>query len=245
CGKTALIKFLCQQILDDELAIFRIHAGISSEKIIDTMNSFIVKANECSEINSNKRLWVFLDEFNTTPSIGLFKEITCERTLLGEPLPKNLVILGACNPQRRKNPKATFDDDIGIKKDRYETQRLAHIVGSMSLLYTVVSIPETMLEYVCDYGYLDPETETKYVRAMLHSCEKLKSDSSWFEKTAVLIKISQQFFREYEDASSVSLRDVARFCRLYNWFLKSICTRELTYSIVPLWLLFHSAISFV
>ncbi|CAF3939692.1 unnamed protein product [Rotaria magnacalcarata] len=218
---------------------------LAVKKIIDTMNSFIAKANECSKINSNKRLWVFLDEFNTTPSIGLFKEITCERTLLGEPLPKNLVILGACNPQRRKNPKATFDNDIGIKKDRYETQRLAHIVGSISLLYTVVSIPETMLEYVCDYGYLDPETETKYVRAMLHSCEKLKSDSSWFEKTAVLIKISQQFFREYEDASSVSLRDVARFCRLYNWFLKSICTRELTYSIVPLWLLFHSAISFV
>ncbi|CAF4517450.1 unnamed protein product, partial [Rotaria socialis] len=226
CGKTALIQFLCQQILDDELAIFRIHAGISSEKIIDTMNSFIDKANKCSKINSNKRLWVFLDEFNTTPSIGLFKEITCERTLLGEPLPKNLVILGACNPQRHKNPKATFDDDIGIKKDRYETQRLAHIVGSMSLLYTVVSIPETMLEYVWDYGYLDPKTETKYVRAMLNSCEKLNSDSSWFEKTAVLIKISQQFFREYEDISSVSLRDVARFCRLYNWFLKSICIRE-------------------
>ncbi|CAF1607231.1 unnamed protein product, partial [Rotaria magnacalcarata] len=226
CGKTALIQFLCQQILDDELAIFRIHAGISSEKIIETMNSFIAKANECSKMNSNKRLWVFLDEFNTTPSIGLFKEITCERTLLGEPLPKNLVILGACNPQRHKNPKATFDDDIGIKKDRYETQRLAHIVGSMSLLYTVVSIPETMLEYVWDYGYLDPETETKYVRTMLNSCEKLNSDSSWFEKTTVLIKISQQFFREYEDVSSVSLRDVARFCRLYNWFLKSICIRE-------------------
>ncbi|CAM4834359.1 unnamed protein product, partial [Rotaria magnacalcarata] len=226
CGKTALIQFLCQQILDDELAIFRIHAGISSEKIIETMNSFIAKANECSKMNSNKRLWVFLDEFNTTPSIGLFKEITCERTLLGEPLPKNLVILGACNPQRHKNPKATFDDDIGIKKDRYETQRLAHIVGSMSLLYTVVSIPETMLEYVWDYGYLDPETETKYVRTMLNSCEKLNSDSSWFEKTTVLIKISQQFFREYEDVSSVSLRDAARFCRLYNWFLKSICIRE-------------------
>ncbi|CAF4379298.1 unnamed protein product, partial [Rotaria sp. Silwood2] len=226
CGKTALIQFLCQKILSDELAIFRIHAGITSEKIIETMKGFIAKANECSKINLNKRLWVFLDEFNTTPSIGLFKEITCERTLLGKPLPKNLVILGACNPQRRKNPKATFDNDIGIKKDRYETQRLTHIVGSVSLLYTVVPIPETMLEYVWDYGYLDPETETKYVRAMLNSCEQLDSDSVWFEKTLVLIKISQQFFRDYEDVSSVSLRDVARFCRLYNWFLRSIYIRE-------------------
>ncbi|CAF1081188.1 unnamed protein product [Adineta ricciae] len=226
CGKTALIQFLCQKILNDELAIFRIHAGITNEKIIETMKDFIAKANEFLRQNSNKRLWVFLDEFNTTSSIGLFKEITCERTLLGESLPKNLVILGACNPQRRKNPKAIFDDEIGIKKDRYETQRLTHIVGSMALLYTVVPIPETMLEYVWDYGYLDSVTEMKYVRAMLNSCEQLHSDSIWFEKTALLIQVSQQFFRDHEDVSSVSLRDVARFCRLYNWFLKSICIRE-------------------
>ena len=226
CGKTALIQFLCQKILNDELAVFRIHAGITSEKIIETMNAFIVKANECAIIDPRKRLWVFLDEFNTTPSIGLFKEITCERTLLGEPLPENLVILGACNPQRRKNPKVAFDDDIGIKKDRYEAQRLAHVVGNVSLLYTVVPIPETMLEYVWDYGSLDRETETKYVRAMLNSCEQLAGDPIWLNKTTELIGISQQFFRDHEDVSSVSLRDVARFCRLYNWFFKSIRIRE-------------------
>ena len=221
-----MIQFLCQKILDDELAVFRIHAGITSEKIIETMQGFIFKANECAVIDPRKRLWVFLDEFNTTPSIGLFKEITCERTLLGEPLPENLVILGACNPQRRKNPKVTFDDDIGIKKDRYEAQRLVHAGANVSLLYTVVPIPETMLEYVWDYGSLDRETETKYVRAMLNSCEQLASDPAWLNKTTDLIGISQQFFRDNEDVSSVSLRDVARFCRLYNWFFKSIHIRE-------------------
>ncbi|CAM4845776.1 unnamed protein product, partial [Rotaria magnacalcarata] len=30
CGKTSLIKFLCQKILDEDLEIFRIHAGVTA-----------------------------------------------------------------------------------------------------------------------------------------------------------------------------------------------------------------------
>ena len=34
CGKTALIQCLCQKILDDEMVVFRIHAGVTSDDII-------------------------------------------------------------------------------------------------------------------------------------------------------------------------------------------------------------------
>ena len=44
--------------------------------------------------------------------------------------------------------------------------------------------------------------------------------------TAALLATSQRFFRHLEDASSVSLRDVARFCRLYNWYQDLITLRE-------------------
>ena len=47
CGKTKLLSFLCQIILDDELEIFRMHAGINVKKILDTMSDFIIKAHEC------------------------------------------------------------------------------------------------------------------------------------------------------------------------------------------------------
>ena len=218
-----MIQFLCQKILDDEMVIFRIHAGVTSEMIIETMQDYSALADLHAQ--QQKRLWVFLDEFNTTTSIGLIKEIACERTLLGQPLPKNMVLLGACNPQRRKKEKKVSDNNVGIKKDLYEIERLRESAG-VSLLYTVVSIPETMLEYIWDYGYLDSGIEQTYIRTMLNTCRQLKEDATWCALTVTLIAKSQKFFREFEDVSSVSLRDVARFCRLYNWFRESILRRE-------------------
>ena len=224
CGKTALISFLCQIILDDELEIFRIHAGINVKKIQDKMSDFIDRAKEC-EIQQ-KRLWIFFDEFNTTRSIGIIKEITCERTLFGKPLPKNMVFLGACNPRRYKPDQALFDNNIGIKKDRYLVQQLQAAMGGERLLYTVVPLPETMLEYVWDYGFLDRNTEKKYISTMLKTCVHLSEQVRWFEVLVTLISKSQVFIREREDVSSVSLRDVARFCRLFNWFHGSIIERD-------------------
>ena len=205
------------------MRIFRIHAGVTSEKIIKRMRIYSEEAHLCHV--ENRRLWVFFDEFNTTPNIGLIKEITCERTLLGKPLPSNMVFLGACNPQRRKRESRVSDNQIGIKKDLYEMQRLKDSAG-VSLLYTVVPIPETMLEYVWDYGYLDDDIETKYIHTMLNTCIQLGEDANWFKHVVTAISRSQKFFREFEDVSSVSLRDVSRFCRLYNWFRKSIRQRE-------------------
>ncbi|CAF2907340.1 unnamed protein product [Rotaria sp. Silwood2] len=183
------------------------------------MFEFQIKANQCLNNNKNKRLWVFFDEFNTTSSIGLFKEIICERTLLGEPLPDNMIFLGACNPQRWTKTTNILHDNIGIKKNPYDIQRLNAHLGRESLIYHVVPIPETMLEYIWDYGFLDGETEIVYIRTMLNKCNKLANETSWYDYTVSLVAISQQFFRVNEDTSSVSLRDVARFCRFYNWLL--------------------------
>lgn len=43
------------------------------------------------------------------------------------------------------------------------------------LLYTVVPLPETMLEYVRDYGFLDRDTEQKYIETMLNTCGPLSA----------------------------------------------------------------------
>jgi len=46
---------------------------------------------------------LFLDEANTTPAIGLVKEILCDGRCKGEPIEKRfgLKIIAACNPYRR------------------------------------------------------------------------------------------------------------------------------------------------
>ncbi|CAF1321963.1 unnamed protein product [Rotaria sordida] len=130
-----------------------------------------------------------------------------------------MIFLGACNPQRWTKTKSILHDNIGIKKDPYDIQRLNARLGRESLIYHVVPIPETMLEYIWDYGFLDGETEIAYIRTMLNKCNKISGDMPWLDYTVSLVSISQQFFRMNEDKSSVSLRDVARFCRFYNWLL--------------------------
>lgn len=217
CGKTTLIQFLCEKILDDELAVFRVHAGITNEMIIETMLDLQIKANQYLKSSERKRLWVFFDEFNTTSCIGLFKEIICERSLFGEPLPNNMIFLGACNPQRWRKPASILHENIGIKKDPYHIQQLCARLDGECLIYHVVPIPESMLEYAWDYGFLDGETEMNYIRAMLNKCANIKNAESWYDYAISLVAKSQQFFRTNEDISSISLRDVTRFCRFYNW----------------------------
>jgi len=226
CGKTALIKFLCQKILDDELEVFRIHAGVTVDDITVEMQKYIEKSKQCQGQNK-RRLWIFFDEFNTTSNIGLLKEIICERTLLGESLPGNMVFLAACNPRRKKMKKLEINEDehIGLRKNRYEEQKLLWTSTDRRLVHNVVSIPETMLEYIWDYGYLDQSTERSYIRTMLNMCRDLSNDQKLFDLTVELLVRSQNHFRDLEDVSSVSLRDIARFCRLYNWFLSSLKQR--------------------
>ncbi|CAF1040574.1 unnamed protein product, partial [Didymodactylos carnosus] len=226
CGKTSLIQFLCQKILDEHLEVFRIHAGVTFEIILNRMKGYIQQVQTCT--NKEKRLWIFFDEFNTTANIGLFKEIICERTLLGEPLPDQMVFLGASNPRRRKTAKSLQNDDahVGIRKNRYEMQKLLWVGSDQRLLYTVVPMPETILEYIWDYGYLNESTETAYIKTMLNTCENLSNDGVLFNLVVRLLVESQNHFRQNEDVSSVSLRDIARFCRLYNWFFKSLIQRH-------------------
>ncbi|CAF3297892.1 unnamed protein product [Rotaria sp. Silwood2] len=226
CGKTSLIQFLCQKVLDEDLEIFRIHAGVTADIIINKMNSYIQKVQTYT--NKEKSLWIFFDEFNTTPNIGLLKEIMCERTLLGESLPDKMVFLGACNPRRQKTAKILQNDNVhvGLRKNRYEMQKLLWAGTDQRLLYTVVPIPETMLEYIWDYGYLNESTELAYIKTMLNICQHLSSVTILFDLVVNLLVQSQNHFRQIEDASSVSLRDIARFCRLYNWFLNSLIQRN-------------------
>ena len=55
----------------------------------------------------NKKAWgnrvytvLFFDEVNTTEALGLIKEVICDRTLYGKPIPDELKFAAACNPYR-------------------------------------------------------------------------------------------------------------------------------------------------
>lgn len=80
------------------------------------------------------------------------------------------------------------------------------------LVYRVHPLPETMLDYVFDFGRLDDVDERRYARAML-------ADTPWDADWAVgLLAASHAFVRErLADADPISLRDLRRFKLLAAW----------------------------
>ncbi len=64
--------------------------------------------NRIEDCVQDRRVVAFLDEVNTTNSMGLFKELVCDRSMNGEPLPDNLLIVAACNPYRLRTGRSLY-----------------------------------------------------------------------------------------------------------------------------------------
>ena len=210
CGKTSLIRYFVCNVLGEELRIFNIHAGIEYKHIKNTVSKYIIDAEKliADKEKTKNRLWIFFDEFNTTNSVGLLKEIICERRMEGEWLPENMIFTAACNPFRFKGNKLLMhSENIGIKKQTGTKEKFR-------LLYTVNPIPETMLDYVWDFGVLTDADQEKYIRSIFSE----RVDVMEKDLFVGLLLNCQRYFKSNEDESSVSLRDIHRFLILYEYF---------------------------
>ena len=164
-----------------------------------------------------KKIWVFFDELNTCNSMGLLTEIMCKRTMQGEPLPNNLVFLGAVNPYRTmtskmKNSGLTYHTDIGDK--------------TRNLVYTVNPLPHTLMNYIFNFGNLEKAEEKEYIKSMIlenfTSFYKDKEDKEYKKilyKTLGSICDCHNFLRQNYDESSVSLREIRRFNIFFKFFI--------------------------
>lgn len=118
CGKTRKVKFFSDLHVNPRLRTlthlihFKIHGGITAADI----EAKLRKAERLSYINMSKMqegfnftdkkpatAILFLDEANTTESIGLIKEIMCDLTCQGRPIDfsHGLKIIAAVNPYRK------------------------------------------------------------------------------------------------------------------------------------------------
>ena len=67
---------------------------------------------EAKAIGDHEILVVFLDEVNTCNCMGLFKEMLCDRSMDGQPLPSNMRLIAACNPYRLKKGLAAKEETM-------------------------------------------------------------------------------------------------------------------------------------
>ncbi|CAG8488111.1 5420_t:CDS:10 [Diversispora eburnea] len=185
-----------------------LHAGITENVILN----FMTEAQKKAE---TKELWLFFDEVNTCNHIGLFADLIAHRSLLGKAIHSNIRLFAACNPYRIRTRAQTEAGIKALKKVNKNYEEHSNLV------YQVKPLPDQILDYVWDYGVLNPTEEQKYIKIMVESSLKdLGSDL-----LSELLFESQKFIRAVEEPYSVSLRDVRRAVTLVKFFWNSFQDR--------------------
>lgn len=210
CGKTSLIRYL-SVICQIEFQILSIHAGVTEETIMKRIMECDCKA----KANFKQSVWLFLDEINTCDHLGLICDIICHHHCKGKRLAPNLKILGACNPYRLRSDKSILTSGL---QGKIKTDHLSKLV------YRVKPLPETMIDYVWDYGTLQKNDEESYIKRMVQG---LFPNEKFVELFVILLQMSQQFVRDEEESDCcVSLRDFERCKRLALWFVNILKLKD-------------------
>ncbi|GES78826.1 hypothetical protein GLOIN_2v1764819 [Rhizophagus clarus] len=214
CGKTSLIGFL-SRVVEVEFRALNLHAGITEQNIKDFMKESDKKLNDPINKAQNKEIWLFFDEINTCNYIGLLADLIAHRMLDGKPIHPNIRLFAACNPYRIRKKSIS---NVGLKpiNVRFEEQS--------RLVYEVKPLPDQILDYVWDYGRLQPNDEKIYIHIMVNDQLEATLGSPML---ADLLFASQEFIRNVEEPYSVSLRDVKRAIKLVKFFYNSLQKRPI------------------
>ena len=236
-------------ITDEEIVKFLFEEkeidGVKYDSIIEKARKLEIEEEKIFQLYKKseqkyfkKKLWVFLDEINTCNCMGLICEMMTKHTCQGVELPENIFFIGACNPYRY-GKKAV--DDYALKIEG---------VKERNLVYTVNPLPFSLLNFVFNFGNLTPEDEESYINNMVVSpienffwkdIEQKNKDKKDFERKNLEKHLSkedydlceelktlsrkaiveaQNYVREKNDVSSVSLREIRRFSIFYAFFVE-------------------------
>ena len=200
------------------------------------------------------KLWVFLDEINTCKSMGLISELMCKHTCQGKKLPENIVFIAACNPYRMREKKAGNQEKVGLNINQAHNQlkqlnqkEIEDIKANKGgdLVYTVNPLPHSLLNFVFYFGKLKKEDEQNYIKCIIKKViEKIyyppntipKEEEKEDEKIKILKKLAcelietaQEYIREKNDKSAVSLREIRRVNIFYEFFYKYLTLKKSFY----------------
>ncbi|KAJ6250177.1 hypothetical protein M0813_16232 [Anaeramoeba flamelloides] len=249
-GKTSLIKYLVEKILDRCLFIFNVNANTTPDEIINFMKKQI------QDFRKGTMVHIFFDEFNTAPpeTISVFKEIFIDQRIEGEHVPREIRIIGAINPYRtvKSVPKtvgleyhkgsgllshsSSVTQKMGFEKSRQKVMMKNKQNEQKYYAYRVHPLPKLFWEYIFDFGILNPDSERIYIERMVSLALNKKLLSSSLAKnekcdvTDFVTELSQLIFKSHQilkdffsdPMNTASLRDCRRAIQLFNFFCGEI-----------------------
>jgi len=170
-GKTRLIRFI-SDLLGKEFFTLNVHGGTTIDTVVKFMKEKPLAFLEKEE--NKKQAYVFFDEVNTSiDALWLIKELICDRTCLGVPIPDTICFVAALNPYRkRKLNKGNSLDYATYLQESSKTpssppsstcfsstkNSLATIDKELSkLVYRVYPLPEALIISMWNFG--SPSTD--------------------------------------------------------------------------------------
>ena len=236
CGKTRLIQFMCSlealQTAATNMLILKVHGGTTETDVM-------CKVEEAERLAERNYLEykidtvLFFDEANTSPAIGLIKEIMCDRRMYGRHIRTDigLQFIAACNPYRKHTEEMLnklSSAGLGFFTKASETTDRLGDIPLRELVYRVMELPASLRPLVWDFGQLSNSIEKTYTREIV--AKHLRDRNSPIEALDDVVDVisdvlasSQSYMRERKDECSfVSLRDVERAMRVMLWFYSKL-----------------------
>ncbi|KAL3881508.1 hypothetical protein ACJMK2_027940, partial [Sinanodonta woodiana] len=232
CGKTRLVKFMCAlqtppRTKVKNMILMKVHGGTTNADIKRKVEEAMKTAQQNTDkYGPHMYTVLFFDEANTTESIGMIKEIMCDRSMEGNHLDKcqNLKFVAACNPYKKHSEaliKRLEQAGLGYHVDANKTTDRLGRVPLRRLVYRVQPLPQSLLPLVWDFGQLNTQTENLYIRQMVRRYirnERLPNIPGLVKVISGVLTASQDFMRQQKDECSfVSLRDVERVLNVMSW----------------------------
>ena len=198
-GKLSLVIKLNQFLNNGEnnVHIINIFSEISEVNIIERIKQINEKVNLI-----NKETWIYFNHINTCSSFSLIKEILFNRTFNGEKLNDKIRLIGSCYPYR-------------IIRDNFYDNRN----NNDKLLYTINYLPMSLLFFVFNFDLINQEDEKKII---FHNLNKLftKEEKNLQKNTLEAIFNCRRYLRNIYDYSIVTIKDISRFLKLVQFFMK-------------------------
>ena len=236
CGKTRLIQFMCSlqalQTAATNMLILKVHGG-TTETDVMRMVEEAEKLAERNYLEYKIDTVLFFDEANTSPAIGLIKEIMCDRRMYGRHIRTDigLQFIAACNPYRKHTEEMLnklSSAGLGFFTKASETTDRLGDIPLRELVYRVMELPASLRPLVWDFGQLSNSIEKTYTCEIV--AKHLRDRNSPIEALDDIVDVisdvlasAQNYMRERKDECSfVSLRDVERAMRVMLWFYSKL-----------------------
>ena len=256
CGKTKLVQYmsLLQKESDEynqkdpitNMIILKMHGGTTRSDVISKLQTAIELAKENSKRSKQNETILFFDEANTSSSIGLIKEILCDRRYNGKSIPSSirLQFVATCNPYRKHTPEMIRKlDSAGLGHFKHHLQKTEHFGGIplRELVYRVMEIPPSLFPLVWDFGQLSADKEHLYIQQIVQKHLRNSNIKCYAQSITHVLAATQEYLRTREDECSfVSLRDIGRCMRVMLWFYEQLeifqvddpCFDKPTYSLL-------------